>query len=81
MNPTEAFGIFAIVIMVGSYALEKRSPFFIASFVLGCLFAATYALLIGSYPFLVAEGVWAVIAANRYRLARSDYSSGHKHET
>ncbi|QJB69040.1 hypothetical protein [Parasphingorhabdus halotolerans] len=74
MSGTEALGIFAIVIMVGSYALEKRSPIFIASFAVGCILAATYALLIKSYPFLVAEGVWAVIAANRWRQSHSSDS-------
>lgn len=74
MSGTEAFGILAIVIMVVSYALEKRSPVFIASFAVGCALAATYAFLIKSYPFLIAEGVWAVIAAIRWRQSRSDDS-------
>jgi predicted ATP-dependent Lon-type protease len=75
MSGTEALGVFAIVIMVGSYALEKRSPVFIASFAVGCALAATYALLIKSYPFLIAEGIWAVIAANRWRQSRANESS------
>lgn len=70
MSGTEALGIFAIAIMVGSYALEKRSPIFIASFAIGCAIAAVYAFLIKSYPFLLAEGIWAIIAANRWREAR-----------
>lgn len=66
MFGTEALGIVAITIMVGSYALEKKSPTFILSFAVGCALAALYAFLIKSYPFLVAEGLWAIIAARRW---------------
>jgi len=63
----ETLGIVAITIMVTSYALENRAPFYIASFALGCALAAIYAYFLGSYPFLIAEGIWAVIAVHRWR--------------
>ena len=66
----EALGIVAIVIMVTSYALERRGTFFIAAFAAGCALAAVYAYLINSYPFLIAEGIWAVVAARRWYVAR-----------
>jgi uncharacterized membrane protein len=69
-NP-ETLGIIAIVVMVGSYALESRSSIFIATFAIGCAMAAFYAWLIGSVPFLIAEGIWALIAARRWYLART----------
>ncbi len=65
----EALGTLAIVTMVISYALEKRHPIFIAIFAVGCALAAFYALLIQSYPFLVAESIWAVIAFRRWQTA------------
>ncbi len=65
----ELLGIVAVFIMVSSYALEKRDPIFIAIFSFGCAMAAAYALLLGSIPFLVAEGIWAVIAFQRWRSA------------
>lgn len=65
----EALGIAAVTIMVTSYALEKRAPVFIAIFSGGCALAAFYAYLLGSWPFVVAEGIWAVIAFRRWRLA------------
>ena len=71
MSPTEMLGLVAIVIMVGSYALEKRAPIFIAIFALGCALAAIYAFLIQSYPFLIAEGLWSVIAARRWWHAKA----------
>ena len=62
-----ALGIVAITIMVTSYALEKRAPVFIATFALGCALAAVYAYFLNSYPFLIAESIWAVIAIGRWR--------------
>ena len=66
----EALGIVAIAIMVSSYALERRGTFFIAAFAAGCALAAVYAYLIDSYPFLIAEGIWAVVAVRRWQIAR-----------
>ncbi len=71
MAATEVLGIVAIVIMVASYALEKRAPIFIAIFAAGCAMAAFYAFLIGSYPFLVAESIWSVIAFRRWMDTRT----------
>ncbi len=65
----ELLGIIAVIIMVTSYALEKRAPIYIAVFAFGCALAAAYAYLLGSIPFLVAEGIWAFIAFNRWRNA------------
>ena len=49
----EIFGMVAISIMVASYAFEKLSPIFIATFSLGCALAAVYAYLLESYPFFL----------------------------
>lgn len=62
----EILGIIAVTIMVASYALEHKHPIFILIFAAGCALAAIYAFLIGSYPFLIAEGLWALIAIWRY---------------
>lgn len=65
----QLLGVVAIVIMVTSYALEKKATIFIAIFAFGCALAAVYAYFLGSYPFLVAESIWAVIAIGRWRSA------------
>ncbi|WP_417516729.1 hypothetical protein [Minwuia sp.] len=62
----ETLGVVAIIIMVGSYALEDASSHFIILFSAGCALAATYAWLIGSWPFLIAEGLWSLIALRRW---------------
>ena len=64
----EWLGIFAVISMVLSYALEDRHPIFILTFSLSCALAAFYAFLIASYPFLIAEGVWALIAFRRWMM-------------
>lgn len=63
----EYLGLIAVIIMVGSYALEERHPLFILLFAGGCALAAFYAFLIWSVPFLIAEGIWAIIALVRWR--------------
>lgn len=70
MDMVEALGVVAITIMVISYALESRAPGWIAVFAFGCALAALYALLIGSVPFLIAEGLWSLIAVRRWSVAR-----------
>ena len=65
----EGLGLVAIIIMVVSYALERRGRAYIAAFAVGCALAAIYACLIRSYPFMLAEGLWSVIAMRRWWVA------------
>lgn len=69
----EWLGIFAVSSMVVSYALEDRHPIFVLVFAISCALAAIYAYLIASYPFLMAEGIWAMIAFRRW-LMRSKFA-------
>lgn len=61
----EIFGTAAIAAMVICYALEERGPGFTLAFAASCAAASIYALAIGSYPFFIAEGLWAGIAVRR----------------
>jgi hypothetical protein len=63
----ESFGALAVTLMVVFYALEQRGRMYIALFALACLLSAIYALLLGSYPFVIAETIWAVIAFRRFQ--------------
>lgn len=63
---TEQLGIIAVAIMVSTYALEHRHPTFVLLFAFGCALAVSYAWLIGSIPFVAAEGIWAIIAFRRW---------------
>lgn len=61
----ELIGLLAVCSMVAFYALEDRGPAFTLAFAASCAVAALYAFLIRSYPFMLAEGVWAVIALRK----------------
>ena len=65
-------GLLAVTIMVGAYALEGKHPVFVLIFAFGCALAAIYAWLIGSMPFVVAEGIWSLIALWRWHRARGN---------
>lgn len=66
----EVFGVLAVSSMVLFYALEERSPTFVALFAGACLASALYAVLILAWPFAAVELVWSVLAYRRWRRAR-----------
>ena len=53
--------------MMTMYALEQRSERYIVGFAIGCLLSSSYGFLSGAWPFGVVEGIWSVIALNRFR--------------
>jgi hypothetical protein len=67
----EILGTFAVAAMLVCYAAEDRDPRFTLAFAAACLASATYAGLIGSWPFLVIEVLWAGIALRRFRGRRA----------
>lgn len=72
----DALGLVAVIIMVGSYAFEARHPTFVLTFAFGCALAAIYAWFIGSIPFVIAEGLWSVIALRRWVRVSANPSLG-----
>jgi hypothetical protein len=62
------FGLFAVTVMVASYALEKRHSIFILAFAMSCVLASVYGFLQGAWPFGLVEAIWSVIAARRWWL-------------
>jgi len=73
VKPLTIFGLFAVTAMLLSYALEKRSPWFILAFAVSCLMGSAYGFLQGAWPFGIVEAIWAVVAFQRWRgaLAKS----------
>ncbi len=61
------FGLFSVGAMLAFYALEERSPHFIAAFAAACVLASVYGFLQGAWPFGVVELVWAFVALRRWR--------------
>lgn len=68
MTPLDAFGLFAVTLMVICYALEDRSRWYILGFAFACVLGSIYGFLQGAWPFGVVEAVWAVVALRRWML-------------
>jgi len=66
MDKLTVFGLFAVTSMLVTYALEKRSVWFVLAFAGSCLLGSTYGFLQGAWPFGLVEGIWAIIAARRW---------------
>ncbi len=70
MLPVEYFGTLAVSAMAICYAVEHRDPRFILGFAVACLASSTYAGLIGSWPFMGVEFLWAGLALRRWDRVR-----------
>jgi hypothetical protein len=68
MDGLTLFGLFAVTAMLVSYALERRSPWFILAFALSCGLGSAYGFLLRSWPFGLVEAVWALVALRRWAL-------------
>ncbi|MGA8104032.1 MAG: hypothetical protein WB869_17875 [Candidatus Acidiferrales bacterium] len=71
MKPLTIFGLFAVTAMLVSYAMEKRSHWFILAFAGSCALGSAYGFLQGAWPFGIVEAIWAVVALQRWRKAAS----------
>jgi hypothetical protein len=70
MDPLTGFGLIAVTAMLTTYALEKRSHWFILAFAASCALASAYGFLQGSWPFGIIEAIWCIVAFRRWVLAR-----------
>ncbi len=68
MNALTWFGLFAVTAMLVTYALEKRSSWFILAFALACILGSIYGFLQGAWPFGIVEAIWSVVAVRRWWL-------------
>jgi hypothetical protein len=70
MTRLNLFGLFAVMTMVVTYALEERHPLYVLAFAASCLLGSTYGFLQGAWPFGLVELVWSVIAFRRWLMLR-----------
>jgi len=63
------FGLIAVSLMLIFYALENRSPWFVAAFAAACALGSVYGFLQGAWPFGVVEAIWSLVALRRWRRA------------
>ncbi len=66
MSPLTIFGLFAVSVTLLAYTLERRSPWFILGFAVGCALSSVYGFLQGAWPFGVIEIVWTGAALWRW---------------
>lgn len=66
MDMLTLFGAGAVTVMLISYALEQRSPWWILVFALACAASSIYGGLAGTWPFMVVEGIWSLVALRRW---------------
>ena len=71
MDALTAFGLFAVTLMLVTYALEDRSPWFILAFAGACALGSVYGFLQGAWPFGVIEAIWAGVAVWRWGKRRA----------
>ncbi len=60
------FGLLAVTAMLISYALEKRSKWFILAFAGSCALGSAYGFRQGAWPFGLVEAVWSGVAVRRW---------------
>lgn len=66
LDPLTSFGLIAVTAMLVTYALEKRSRWFILGFAASCVLGSAYGFMQGAWPFGLVEGVWSVVAFRRW---------------
>jgi hypothetical protein len=66
MDSLTAFGLFAVTMMLVTYALERRSHWFILAFAVSCILGSAYGFLQGAWPFGIVEAIWSVVALRRW---------------
>ena len=71
MSALSLYGLFAVTLMLVTYALENKSPWFVLAFAFSCLLGSSYGFLQGAWPFGMVEAIWAVVAAKRFWTIRS----------
>ena len=67
MDALSLFGLAAVSLMLACYALEERSPWYVLGFAASCALASVYGFLQGAWPFGVVEGIWSLVALDRWR--------------
>ncbi len=70
MDRLTLFGLLAVSTMLVTYALEKRSHWFILAFSASCVLASVYGFLQGAWPFGMVEAVWCAVALRRWFFER-----------
>ncbi len=67
MDALTLFGLFAVVLMLLTYALEHRSHWFVLAFAFACTLGSIYGFKQGAWPFGLIEAIWSLVALKRWK--------------
>jgi hypothetical protein len=70
MDRLTAFGLFAVTLMLVTYALEERTHWATLAFAFACALGSAYGFLQGAWPFGVVEAIWAAVAVRKWHRRR-----------
>jgi hypothetical protein len=71
MDRLTLFGLIAVTAMLAFYAIEEKSPWCVLGFAGACVMGSVYGFLQGAWPFGLVEGVWSLVAFNKWFRTRS----------
>ena len=70
MDLLTLYGLIAVSLMLVTYALEGRSPWYVLAFAGACAMGSIYGFLQGAWPFGLVEAIWALVALRRWMISR-----------
>lgn len=70
MDALTIFGLLAVTLMLVTYALESRSPWFTLVFACSCALGSAYGFLQGAWPFGLVEAIWSLVAVRKWWTVR-----------
>lgn len=70
MDALTAFGLFAVSLMLVSYAMEQRAAIWTLVFAGACALGSAYGFLQGAWPFGLVEAVWCGVALIKWARRR-----------
>jgi hypothetical protein len=63
----DLYGLAAVFLMMFFYFMEGRKRYWTLAFALACGLASSYGFLQGAWPFGIAEGIWALLAIQKWQ--------------
>jgi hypothetical protein len=73
MDALTSLGLVAVTMMLVTYALEKKSNWFVLAFAVSCVLGSVYGFLQGAWPFGIVEAIWSLVAFRRWLVSRGTH--------
>ncbi len=73
------YGSIVLILMMIFYLKEEKSSTFTLLFGIMCIGSSSYGFLAGTWPFGVIEGVWGILAFNKFRKIKHGINWSYNH--